>query len=163
MLGKMARPKVPTRQKTLDEAIIENQRLADFYKAKVDILLEAKRLIAHPDLRPTNVIIKPKPASIALATRAPIVTVRRARRAHPKKNQISPTGSIGHSVAVLEETGAPLHIVKLLNAIEARTGKRPAQHSLVGAISQYVREGRIFYRPLPNTFGLLKWQKGQVS
>jgi hypothetical protein len=143
------------RARSLDHALIEAQRQADFWRERVEVLLKAKRVIDE-DL--ATIINRPsgEPRNF-VPYRA------RVKREHPKKNQIDPTSNIGHSVAILRDAGVPLHIRKIIEGVEARTGKRINQHGLVGSISQYVREGRIFFRPEPNTFGLMEWRTGNPA
>lgn len=65
----------------------------------------------------------------------------------------------GSSVAlardVILRNGGPMHVNDILVAI-GKEPSRETQASLIGSISAYVRRGKIFTRPAPNTFGLLE-------
>jgi hypothetical protein len=143
------------RSKSLDQALIEAQRQADFWRERVEVLVRAKRVI---DEDMASLIAG------RIADARTFAAASSARRPeHPKKNQIDPTSNVGQAIAVLRDFGAPTHIRKIIDEIEARTGRRLNQHGIVGSISQYVREKRIFFRPEPNTFGLLEWRNGKVN
>ncbi|MCG8025717.1 MAG: winged helix-turn-helix domain-containing protein [Candidatus Thiodiazotropha endolucinida] len=57
---------------------------------------------------------------------------------------------------VLKDEGEPRHIEWLLKAIGKEVNKKTRQ-ALSGQLSYNYREGRIFTRPAPNTFGLIQW------
>jgi hypothetical protein len=52
------------------------------------------------------------------------------------------------------EAGRPLHISELLKGLKKEETKE-ARLSLSGSLSGYVRQGRVFTRPSPNTFGII--------
>ena len=59
-------------------------------------------------------------------------------------------------IRVLSDAGEPTHIDEIM----ARMGVEctpAAKNSLTGSLSRYVRQGQIFTRPAPGTFGLIKW------
>lgn len=56
----------------------------------------------------------------------------------------------------LRNAGHPLYVDDILAQIGKEVTKE-ARRSLSGQLAQYVREGQIFSRPEPNTFGLLEW------
>ena len=61
-------------------------------------------------------------------------------------------------IRVLSDAGEPVHI----NEIMARMGiecTMSAKNSLAGSLSRYVRQGQIFTRPAPGTFGLIEWEE----
>ena len=51
-----------------------------------------------------------------------------------------------------------MHVEKLLNAI-GKESTKSNKVSLSSSIAHYVREGIIFTRPAPNTFGLKEFEK----
>src|SRR5438128_11580758 len=51
------------------------------------------------------------------------------------------------------KAGKPLHISDILNALNKPLSTRTG---LAGSLSAYVRDGKIFTRPEPNTFGLIE-------
>jgi hypothetical protein len=58
----------------------------------------------------------------------------------------------------LRQAGTPIHVDQLLHAI----GKEPTKSnkvSLSSSIAHYVREGVIFTRPAPNTYGLKEFDQ----
>ena len=70
--------------------------------------------------------------------------------------QIRPGTDIAKVRDVLREHGSPLRIEEILNKMgkELTKGNRQA---VSGQLSQNYRQGRVFTRPHPNTFGLLEW------
>jgi hypothetical protein len=54
----------------------------------------------------------------------------------------------------LEQSGKPLHITDILKRIGKENTKKN-RLSLGGTLSRYVREGNVFMRAGPNTFGLM--------
>lgn len=57
---------------------------------------------------------------------------------------------------LLKKHGKQMHIKEVMDGIgEDNSAAARGRHA--GAISQYVRRGEIFTRPLPNTFGLVEW------
>jgi hypothetical protein len=61
----------------------------------------------------------------------------------------------------IREFGKPMHVDKLLIAI----GKEPSKKnkvSLSGSMAHYVRQGIIFTRPAPNTFGLRDFDESET-
>jgi hypothetical protein len=61
----------------------------------------------------------------------------------------------------LRKEGKPLHIEDLLQKIGKPSDKKH-KISLSGSLASYVRDGRIFTRPAPNTFGLLEFADGEL-
>jgi|SRR5579862_7963205 len=55
---------------------------------------------------------------------------------------------------ILQASTQPMHITDILKAMNKPTDKKN-RLSLSGSLSTYVRNGQIFTRPAPNTFGLL--------
>lgn len=83
----------------------------------------------------------------------------------PKDNgqgQISlrPGSALAKAQDILRNAGKPLHITEILKALNEKPDKRV---SLSGSLSAYVRNGQIFTRPAPNTFGLLEMNKSTNS
>ena len=74
----------------------------------------------------------------------------------PKENGqtqvlLRPGSALAKAQEVLRKAGKPLHISEILKALSEKPDKRV---SLSGSLSAYVRNGQIFTRPAPNTFGL---------
>jgi hypothetical protein len=67
---------------------------------------------------------------------------------------LRPGTALAKAQDVLKAEGKAMHITDLLKAMGKPTDKRN-RLSLSGSISTYVRNGQIFSRPAPNTFGLL--------
>lgn len=72
------------------------------------------------------------------------------------KGHFSATSQVGLTIAVLGDSGVPLHINDILREIELRGG-RAKKASVVGSISRLVGEKRVFFRKKPNVYGLLEW------
>ncbi len=74
----------------------------------------------------------------------------------PKENGqtqvlLRPGSALAKAQEILRKAGKPLHISEILKALNEKPDKRV---SLSGSLSAYVRNGQIFTRPAPNTFGL---------
>lgn len=78
------------------------------------------------------------------------------RDSTPSSNSDNRSLRTGSDVAKAEQLilreGKPLYIVKIIEGIGKEATKSNVR-SLSGAINAYVREGRIFTRPKPNTYG----------
>lgn len=57
---------------------------------------------------------------------------------------------------ILQKVGRPLYVDDLLERMEKEVTKNN-RASLAGQLGWYVRKGKIFTRPNPNTFGLAEW------
>jgi hypothetical protein len=76
----------------------------------------------------------------------------------PKENGqtqvlLRPGSALARAQDILRKAGKPLHISEILKALNEKPDKRV---SLSGSLSAYVRNGQIFTRPAPNTFGLIE-------
>jgi len=91
--------------------------------------------------------------------------LRDAMRHLPKPDEdenaalrLRPDSTIGKIYRILQTKKEPMHINDLLTALGKPLDKKVRQ-ATVGPINQYVRQGRIFSRDAPSTFGLLEWKK----
>lgn len=73
---------------------------------------------------------------------------------------LRPGSALAKAQEILRKAGKPLHITEILKALNEKPDKRV---SLSGSLSAYVRNGQIFTRPAPNTFGLLELSKSVSS
>ncbi|HYH00082.1 MAG TPA: hypothetical protein VD837_13185 [Terriglobales bacterium] len=64
--------------------------------------------------------------------------------------------SLAKTRDVLKKAGAPLHVSEILKQIGRPTDKK-SRVSLSGTLAGYVRAGKVFTRPAPNTFGLVEF------
>lgn len=74
------------------------------------------------------------------------------------EQMLRPGTALARSREVLKSAGRPMHITEILKAINQPLDKNH-KISLSGSLSAYVRNGQIFTRPAPNTFGLLDMGK----
>lgn len=75
-------------------------------------------------------------------------------------DSVRPGSLVDKARAAIRKAGQPLHVDKILPAI----GKDPSKKnkiSLSGSLAFYVRQGTIFTRPAPNTFGLVEFEQSQ--
>lgn len=63
---------------------------------------------------------------------------------------------------LLRRAGNPLYIGDILAGLGMEPNKSN-RLSLTGSLGSYVREGRIFTRPAPNTFGLVEFQNSSME
>lgn len=57
---------------------------------------------------------------------------------------------------LIKSAGHPLHITDILKGLGKPVDTK-SKLSLSGSLAGYVREGQIFNRPAPNTFGLIEF------
>lgn len=70
---------------------------------------------------------------------------------------IRPGSMIHKAMTLLRRAKTPMHVTELLEGM----GKEPSKNnktSLSGSLGLYVRQGIVFSRPAPNTFGLLEYE-----
>jgi hypothetical protein len=86
------------------------------------------------------------------------------RESAPSGNQqnLRPGSEIAKAREAIKKAGKPLHIGDLLKAI-GRTNDKKSRLSLSGSIAHYVRNGQIFTRPAPNTYGLVELENHDMS
>lgn len=72
----------------------------------------------------------------------------------PAQGEIRPGSAPDQVRSLLTQRGKPLHITEILTALGRDTNKAN-RVSLGGTLARFVRDGRIFNRPAPNTFGLI--------
>lgn len=73
-------------------------------------------------------------------------------------DNLRPGSLVDQARKKLLEVGKPLHVDKLLIAIGKENNKNN-KTSLAGSLGQYVRQGIIFTKPAPNTFGLKEFEE----
>jgi len=65
---------------------------------------------------------------------------------------------VDHARNAIRKAGHPLHIEKILAGMQKDNSKKN-RASLSGSLGQYVRQGIIFTRTGPNTFGLKQFEE----
>lgn len=75
--------------------------------------------------------------------------VRGARRRRGGRDS-----SITMAVAVVSESGRPIHVDDMIAKIATKYGKKVEKQTLVSGLARLVKRGEIFERTGPNTFGL---------
>lgn len=96
--------------------------------------------------------------------RSYIQALQDSMRFLPKNNggqedaALRPGTALAQARDVLQKAGKPMHISELLKAL-GKAGDKKNRLSLSGSLSSYVRNGQIFTRPAPNTFGLMEQAK----
>ncbi len=68
---------------------------------------------------------------------------------------LRPDTTLAKTRDLLRKAGTPMHISEILKALGAGTDSKQIL-SLGGSLAGYVRKGKIFTRPAPNTFGLIE-------
>jgi HB1, ASXL, restriction endonuclease HTH domain len=85
----------------------------------------------------------------------------------PKDNgqegtSLRPGTALAQAREVLQKAGKPMHISEILKALNKPVDKKQ-RLSLSGSLSTYVRNGQIFTRPAPNTFGLIETNTASLN
>jgi hypothetical protein len=71
-----------------------------------------------------------------------------------KPRELRPGTAVAKTRDLIKSAGRPLHITDILKGLGRPVDKKN-KLSLSGSLAGYVREGQIFSRPAPNTFGLI--------
>jgi len=69
--------------------------------------------------------------------------------------KLRPQSQLAKTRNAIKRKGSPMHIAEILEAINKANNKKN-RLSLAGSLGWYVRQGEIFTRPAPNTFGLIE-------
>jgi HB1/ASXL restriction endonuclease-like protein with HTH domain len=141
----------------LAEAIRAKQAQIDQLRADIDVLVRARSMIASRERQPVKAAERSaRPDEIRRVVRTPLTELH-------SQHRINPASAVGHTLTILQQSGKPMHIVAILDQIEAKTGHRPKGPSLVGSLAQHVRDRKVFSRPEPNTYGLLAWGQKETG
>ncbi len=73
------------------------------------------------------------------------------------ERELRPGSALARVQEFLRVVSAPQHIDQILSALDKPNTKQN-RVSLIGSLSGYVRDGRIFTKTAPNTFGLLEFE-----
>jgi hypothetical protein len=73
---------------------------------------------------------------------------------------LRPDSALAKARDAIRAAGAPLPIAEILKAIGKPQDKK-SRVSLAGTLSGYVRQGKVFTKTAPNTFGLLEFGNNQ--
>ena len=74
--------------------------------------------------------------------------------------KIRPGSKVFKAREALRQAGKPLHVEALLRSMGEEV-TRNTKISLSGSLGFYVREGSVFTRPAPNTFGLIEFNEAK--
>jgi hypothetical protein len=76
--------------------------------------------------------------------------------------ELRPGTAVANARDFIKNAGRPLHITDILKGL-GKPADTKNKLSLSGSLAGYVRDGQIFTRPAPNTFGLIEFGNGKVS
>jgi len=76
----------------------------------------------------------------------------------PVARELRPGTALAKVQEFLRVVNCPQHIDQILSALD-KPKTKPNRVSLIGSLSGYVRDGRIFTKTAPNTFGLLEFER----
>lgn len=140
-------------------AVIREKQLAIAkLQAELD---EALTLLSGASTGTHGRTTRPDPILPTVAARVKSSPRTRRNRTGVKaaKGEIIATSSVGRMVTVLERAGKPIHIDDAIRQIEAE-GHQVNKATLVGNLSRYIKDKRVFYRAAPSVFGLIAARKG---
>jgi len=80
-----------------------------------------------------------------------------SRSAEGDANTIRPGSTIDQARQFLRKVGLPVHVEKILQGI-GKENTKSNKVSLTGSLGHYARQGSVFTRPAPNTFGLKEFE-----
>ena len=89
------------------------------------------------------------------ATREALALFLKADKAHPNEG-MRRGGSASKTLQYLKKEGQARHIGDIVVGI-GRKNDTKNRSAVAAQLSQYVRDGKLFTRPVPNTFGLIEW------
>lgn len=113
------------------------QRLIDRKQQEImELELEIEKAKAYIEALQDSMRLLPKDGAVGETTLRPGTALARTRE-------------------VLRTAEKPMHITDILKALSLPADKKH-KLSLGGSLSNYVRNGQIFSRPAPNTFGLIE-------
>jgi len=142
--------------KDIAEAIKERRAVIHRLQAELDTLERARALLDGGSVKE----LTPLTAVLSLGPSAPITGAKR-KREHPRKGRFNPKSGVGHTVAILRESGVPTHLDDIIEGVKKR-GLPVRKGSLGSTLAKLAKRGRLFYRtPAPNTFGLLEWESAK--
>ena len=123
-------------------------------------LEEARRLLnralARPPLAGVDIAVHTRAGGPKVkATKGKKLPSHSAKAASRATAAIVPTSSIGLTVSVLREAATPLYIDEIIKRI-AENGHKVKKTTLVGNLSRYIKDKKVFYRAAPNTYGLVE-------
>ena len=75
-------------------------------------------------------------------------------------SSLRPGGSIAQVHDILSKNGNPMHINDILTEM-GRNTDADSKKTLTAPLNNYVRQGKIFSRDMPNTFGLKEWENNR--
>lgn len=148
--------------KDIAEAIKERRSAILRLQAEMEVLERARALLNGGATEiPMSVSVVPGTTRINIMGAE--VRVRRGPKVHPMKGKVNPKSSVGLTVAVLRESGVPLHIGEILIRVKKRGGEAK-KASLVSTLMRMSKRSHIFYKAdQPSTFGLVEWQKAKAT
>jgi hypothetical protein len=76
----------------------------------------------------------------------------------PVVRELRPGTAVAQAQDFLKAVGEPQHIDEILVALH-KPNTKENRVSLIGSLAGYVRDGRIFTKTAPNTFGLLEFER----
>lgn len=77
-----------------------------------------------------------------------------------KTRELRPGTAVANARDLIKSAGHPLHVTEILKGLGKPVDSKN-KLSLSGSLAGYVRDGQIFNRPAPNTFGLLEFDNGK--
>ncbi len=142
--------------KDLTEAIKEKRAVITRLQAELEVLERALTLL--------NGGATDHPTSLSVVLGDVVSARDRVRmKIHPRKGKFQVKSSVGQTVAVLKESGIPLHIDEILSRLKKR-GMEAKKGSLWSTMAKLSKKGSLFYKTRqPSTFGLLEWEKAKAT
>lgn len=119
--------------------------------------LEAAVAVLQASITEINGVIKGFEEAIQLFPKEPTAT-----NFEQDISNLRGDSDVGKAYKFIRNTGKPVRIEDIVEGIGKENTKK-ARQALAGQLSYNYREGRIFTRPKPNTFGLLVWAQAGNS
>jgi hypothetical protein len=123
-----------------------------------------QRLITKKEQEITDLEQRLRDARIYLqAVQDSMKTLPREAMELATPKELRPGTAVAKTRDLIRTAGRPLHITDILKGLGKPTDKK-SKVSLSGSLAGYVRDGQIFTRPAPNTFGLTEFaNNGRVT
>jgi hypothetical protein len=134
----------------LADAIIQTKKRIKAMEAEIQRL--------YADLEEARRALKAEPGKRRLRNR------KGSRVRHPAldREPYKPDSSVAWAVEVLREKGSDLHVDVIVDQIRDK-GHKVEKSTLVGNLSRYVKEGKVFTRPSRSHYGLVELERQEIN
>lgn len=144
--------------RSITEVLAEKRAEILKLQEEVAVLEKAATLLTPADVREVRATAIGVATSHGYAT--PTMMPGPPLSGRPKAESAKELSVVELAEEILRKGGVPLHVNVILDQAKDH-GREIAKMTLVSSLSKLVREGKRFYRPQPNVFGLIEWERAK--